>query len=343
MEGLEPPRLTAPDPKSGAATNYATSACVLSVTRQPAQYTTVRSGANLFQLLDFESYVRNVILLSSPPVLTNTMRLTLLAALVLAPLVFFAQGHAGSRSAALAGSSVTFADEWSALNNQAGMAFTQYIRAAAFYESRFLVQQLGDKGFAASAPIGAGAVGLSYRSFGYSLFSDSRAGLAYAIRLDSKVALGVQANYHRLRIAEGYGSSQAVSIEGGVVYRMTQELTIAAHLFNPTRAKIADFNDERIPGILRAGAAYALSDRVKMLGEIRKRSDLKPSLSAGIEYYPADEVAIRVGAGANPGTTTFGIGWQIADWRIDAATSYHAVLGFSPQISLAFAPVSERK
>ena len=26
MEGLEPPRLTAPDPKSGAATNYATCA-----------------------------------------------------------------------------------------------------------------------------------------------------------------------------------------------------------------------------------------------------------------------------------------------------------------------------
>lgn len=28
MEGLEPPRLSAPDPKSGAATNYATSAIV---------------------------------------------------------------------------------------------------------------------------------------------------------------------------------------------------------------------------------------------------------------------------------------------------------------------------
>ena len=28
MIGLEPTRLTAPDPKSGAATNYATSACV---------------------------------------------------------------------------------------------------------------------------------------------------------------------------------------------------------------------------------------------------------------------------------------------------------------------------
>ena len=28
MEGLEPPRLAAPDPKSGAATNYATSGCI---------------------------------------------------------------------------------------------------------------------------------------------------------------------------------------------------------------------------------------------------------------------------------------------------------------------------
>ena len=30
MKGLEPPRLTAPDPKSGAATNYATSAYMAS-------------------------------------------------------------------------------------------------------------------------------------------------------------------------------------------------------------------------------------------------------------------------------------------------------------------------
>ena len=29
MKGLEPPRLSAPDPKSGAATNYATSAWLL--------------------------------------------------------------------------------------------------------------------------------------------------------------------------------------------------------------------------------------------------------------------------------------------------------------------------
>jgi hypothetical protein len=34
MEGLEPPRLAAPDPKSGTATNYATSACSLKKERK---------------------------------------------------------------------------------------------------------------------------------------------------------------------------------------------------------------------------------------------------------------------------------------------------------------------
>ena len=34
MKGLEPPRLAAPDPKSGAATNYATSASWILVKRR---------------------------------------------------------------------------------------------------------------------------------------------------------------------------------------------------------------------------------------------------------------------------------------------------------------------
>ena len=31
LKGLEPPRLSAPDPKSGAATNYATSAATIAL------------------------------------------------------------------------------------------------------------------------------------------------------------------------------------------------------------------------------------------------------------------------------------------------------------------------
>jgi hypothetical protein len=57
MKGLEPPRLTAPDPKSGAAANYATSAAImigksptpdLNLVRLPAVLVTVgKAGCQL--------------------------------------------------------------------------------------------------------------------------------------------------------------------------------------------------------------------------------------------------------------------------------------------------------
>jgi hypothetical protein len=267
-----------------------------------------------------------------------SMRHIIIAAVFLLPSLALAQGYAGARSAGLAGNAVTLSDEWSALNNQAGMAFSEGVRAGVFYESRFMMKELGDKGFAASVPVGPGAFGISFRSFGYNLFTTSRAGLAYGIRLSPKLSLGAQANYHRVRIAEGYGSTQTVSVEGGMIYRMNENLTIAFHLFNPTRARLAEFNDERMPGILKAGASYAFSQKVRILGEIRKPSDRKPTMAGAIEYQVADAVSLRAGAGANPGTTTFGIGWQFGHWRMDAATSYHTLLGFTPQISLAYSP-----
>jgi len=249
-----------------------------------------------------------------------------------------AQGYTGARSAALAGSAVTLSDEWSALNNQAGMAFCGAARAAVFYESRFLVPGLGDKGFAGSVPVGRGAAGISFRSFGTSLFSSSRVGLAYALKLDEKLSLGVQTNYHAVRIAEGYGTTRTFTIEGGAVYRMNERLTIAAHLFNPTRSRLAEFNDERMASMLRGGASYSFSRKVKLLAEIRKSSDRNPALSTGLEYDVAEYLSIRLGAGTNPGLTSFGIGWQVGSWRMDASSSYHSILGFSPQVSLAYAP-----
>ena|GEM_PF-143403 len=348
MEGLEPTRLAAPDPKSGAATNYATSAYSLpGFPEKGRKYTTNHSPHTLIIISLKEEVAHGLILEQSllfifTPCQTLMLNRNLLSTLLIfCSLGTIAQGFMGARSAGLAGSSATFGDEWSVLNNQAGMAFVPSTNAGVFYESRFVMKELGDKGFSLTQPIGAGALGLSYRSFGYSLFSDSRAGLAYAIRLDERLAIGVQANYHRVRIAEGYGTSQTVTVEGGLIYKMTKNLTLATHLFNPARASLAEYNDERIPSILKAGAAYRFSEKVQLIGELRKPSDRKPSISGGLEYNVVEDFSLRIGMGSNPGISSFGFGWQIKSLRIDAATSYHAILGFTPQVSIAFAPRGE--
>ncbi len=50
MEGLEPPRLAAPDPKSGAATNYATSAYPLNSLPFQVIATGFVKGAQIYRL-----------------------------------------------------------------------------------------------------------------------------------------------------------------------------------------------------------------------------------------------------------------------------------------------------
>jgi hypothetical protein len=56
LKGLEPPRLSAPDPKSGAATNYATAASFNS----GAKIHSFLVQANFFESLLFESLLFDV-------------------------------------------------------------------------------------------------------------------------------------------------------------------------------------------------------------------------------------------------------------------------------------------
>lgn len=153
----------------------------------------------------------------------------------------------------LSGSVVTLDDVWSNFHNPASLAGLEGFSAGVYYENRFMLSQFSDKGIALGLPVGNGAFGLSFRSFGYSAYSDSKAGLAYGMKLSDHLSVGVEANYHSFRIAEGYGVQQSISVEGGFRYVMTDHLTIAAHINNPTRAKLSSFNDERIPTTLRAG------------------------------------------------------------------------------------------
>ncbi|MFN0031399.1 MAG: hypothetical protein ACKVOR_04490 [Flavobacteriales bacterium] len=247
----------------------------------------------------------------------------------------FAQNNPGAHIAAMGGTALVNEDVWSAFHNQAGLVHCEGITAGAFYEDRFAISQLSDKGVAAAMPIGNSAFALSYRSFGYSAFSSSRAALAYALKLSSKFSAGLQLNYHTTRIGEGYGNSSAVSFEGGFLYRYNDMLSLAAHVYNPTRAKLASFNDERIPSVIRAGAGYKFSDRVKLNAEVKLPSAGATSVHTGIEYRVMQQVAIRAGVNTL-NTFSFGFGWLTQSLQIDASAGYHQVLGFTPQLSLTY-------
>jgi hypothetical protein len=244
----------------------------------------------------------------------------------------------------MANSALTFTDIWSSFHNQAGLAYIDGFAAGAFYENRFLVDGMSFAGFAGAMPLGNGAIGLNYTNFGFSVYNEGKLGLNYGMKLSDRFSVGVQLNYQTTRIAtEDYGNAGALTAELGARMEVSERVTVAAHLFNPTRATLIDngdnaLPDEKIPTVLRLGAGYQISDDVLFAGEVEKDIDQKALFRGGIEYQPVDIFFLRLGASTEPNLFSFGLGVKFDNFQFDLASTYNSLLGYSPQISLNYNP-----
>lgn len=242
----------------------------------------------------------------------------------------------GARSAAMGNASVGLSDVWSAFNNQAGLARLSSPMAGIYYENRFLLQEMGYKAGAFALPLSQGTVALSFSHFGYSAYNESKIGLAFARAFGKYIAFGLQLDYNMARLAESYGNRNFITFEAGMLANITPELAIGAHVYNPIRAKLSEYNDERAPVIMRFGAAYEITKKITITAEAEKDTYLEANIKAGIEYKLIPQLHLRGGIATNPSSNSFGVGIFAGDFIIDISASYHYVLGFSPQASLNY-------
>jgi len=249
----------------------------------------------------------------------------------------------GARSSGMGNASVSLSDVWSAHHNQAGLGFLRDFSAGAYYENRFLIKELSIKGGVAALPVKGGTFGLCISNFGYSLYHENKYSLSFAKAFGDKLSVGIAMDYLTTKIGEGYGSQGVLAAEFGIQAKPLKGLTIGAHVFNPTRAKLADYNNERLPTVIRFGGDYNFSDKVKVAVETEKDIAQKAIFKAGIEYKPVKELYLRAGIGTNPTLTSFGFGLNLKRIQIDISANYHQTLGFSPQIGLTYIFKKEKK
>ena len=267
------------------------------------------------------------------------MKLLLFTLIILPTFLFSSNGDGpiGARSAALGHASSCLFDVWSARNNQGSLGFVRKTEVAAFYENRFFVKELSQSGFAVAAPIKKGTFGLSYSSLGYNLYRESQATLSYGMKLNENVSAGIGIDYLNTKIADIYGQAHAITGSVGLTAKILPQMVISTHLYNPFRAKITNYNNEKVPTIFKFGAQYIFSKKVFLVAEAEKTSAQKINIKGGIEYNPSSIVYLRVGGSSYPTQAAFGIGVNYNGLKIDMSTAYHNVLGFSPQIGLSYA------
>jgi len=242
----------------------------------------------------------------------------------------------GGRSAALANASVALTDFWSLQNNQAGLAFYNRPAGAIYFENRYMVKEMSMKAGGLVMPTKAGVLGLNISYFGYPKYNESKFGLAYARSFGDVLAVGVQLDYLLTSVSENYGKKGVATFEIGLLSKINEHLSIGAHIFNPVQAKLTDYNNERIPAIIRVGAAYSFDENILVSVEAEKDTQMDPVLKCGLEYRIIEQIYVRGGISTNPGLYSFGFGLDFKKLKIDFSSSVHHVLGYSPQISLIY-------
>jgi len=258
-------------------------------------------------------------------------------------LVFFKAGSAsgewishGGRSAGMGLSSAAVIDFWSVNNNQAGMAFYNKTSAGIYYENRFLINEMASQAGAFTFKTRFGMLGATVGYSGDANYSNTKAGLAYAMKFGNRFAAGIQLDYIGTTLGEEYGKRANITFDIGVMVRITEQFTFGAHTFNPMHVKMSDYNNESIPATLNAGFGYTFSDKLLLTAEAFKNSEYPMEFRTGAEFKFSKIAYARIGLSTNPARYTFGFGLEMKNLTLDLSSSVHMQLGYSPQASLQY-------
>jgi len=244
----------------------------------------------------------------------------------------------GASSLGMANATVAVPTLWSVYHNQAALAMTEGISLGLYYETRFNMQEFATKALVFSASTKRGSFGFDFTNYGFSAYSDNKLGVSYSLKLAEKISAGIQIDYFLIHQDAYYGNLSAFTGEIGIIAEPMDNMYIAAHVFNPFRAKIASYQDERLPTIFRVGMAYDFNEKFKYTFEVQKDLQYSPYFKTGMQYEMLKNFMLRAGLTLNDVTVypAFGIGYTLNNLSIDIAYENTPLLGAKTGVGLSY-------
>lgn len=230
--------------------------------------------------------------------------------------------------------SKNFIDPLSCRFNQAALAGIQSMSAAVYGEKRYGLQELGLYYASVCFPVRFGGIGISANYFGHSNYNETQLGIAYGKKL-GRIDVGIQVSSQSIRSA-GYGKDRLLTIEGGMIIHLNEQLLAGLHVFNPNGSKFGVDHLEKLSSIFAAGLGFEPSKLLFLSGEIIKETGKPVNINLGLQYLFSKRVGFRIGVYTESPAFYFGPGINWKSLRLNITASYHPQLGLSPGILLVF-------
>lgn len=251
----------------------------------------------------------------------------------------FGQLEAGARSYGMGRVSLTVSDAWAVFNNVAALSDVKGTETFLGYSNRFTLSGLNT--LQTGATFDAffdGKMGIGITRFGDDLYNEHRLAVGYAHKI-SNMSIGVQVNYLQTSI-QGYGTRHNFALEMGGMAQLSETLSLGMHIFNINQAKVSDFEDERVPTIMRIGISYRPVEKVAISIETEKDTEFPASFKAGLEYqvvhHNENQIFIRTGITTAEFLAHFGIGYYKGSFGLDYAFTTLPQVGYSNHIGLVY-------
>jgi hypothetical protein len=242
----------------------------------------------------------------------------------------------GARAVSMGNAAVSLSDSWAIFNNIGALAWSSETTLLTAVDNRFTVSGLNTvaAGFVMPIQKEKTLVGITFSHFGDNLFNEVNAGLGISHKIE-KVSLGLKINYVQFSI-QNLSTKSILALEFGGKMQFSKHLFVAAHIYNLNQAKIADFQDERLPTIMKAGLGFVPIEKLILNIEAIKDIDYPANMRCGAEYKPIPKLALRSGLSVNPLIYSYGLGLELAAFSFDYALTTHTALLPAHHLSVAY-------
>ncbi len=225
-------------------------------------------------------------------------------------------------------------DVWSMRFNPAGISSLASLQTSVSYSPQlFGLKELSTSSAASAFPSSLGTIGASVSNFGFDLYREISPTVSFAQQFDD-FSFGVNFNYNMLSI-QHYGNDATIGIDIGALAIVTENVSIGFSTMNINAPTIAK-KKEKLPQTFLLGVAYRPKENILFTTGIEKDVRFKPSTTIGVEYFPIDELALRVGIQDEPSLFNAGFGIHYENFVFDYAASSHQILGLTHYITLTF-------
>ena len=241
---------------------------------------------------------------------------------------------AGSRSNAMAHSTVSLSDGWSYYSNPGALGNLNENSISISYANRFLLKELQSQSVLYIHPLKKGVISVGCQFNGFEVYRNNKIGCGYSLKLSENLFAGIQLNYNKIKLSSFYGDKSLVTAEAGLYTIITNKWKLGFSVFNLGSSKISSY--ERKTTKIRIGSVFELSKNVLFVLEAEKSVNFQMRLKAAMEYQLIKDFYFRAGIASQPVEMTFGFGYKFKRFQLDLGNSYNQMVGWSPSFSLNY-------